>query len=155
MTTYTRADHVICPGVRETDFPLDVPDWAGAYGPIALDATPIEASDPELNRWLDKGETVLMCMGTHFHYSEPQVRAVINGFLGAANHDSTAQFLWKLPEKSKFEALIRESLGSPADGERFKIVDWFEADLASIMKHPNVTAWIHHGGANSYFEGAL
>ena len=37
-----RAAHVICPSVRETDFPLVVPDYLGLYGPIVLDTTPID-----------------------------------------------------------------------------------------------------------------
>jgi len=151
----TRAVHVVCPGVREIDFPLVVPDFLGLYGPIVLDTTPIETADPELNQWLGRGETVVMCMGTHFYYTESQVKAVINGFLGGINHDSNTQFLWKLSGKSKFESLIEEVLKDPRDKERFKIVDWFEADPASIMGHRNVIAFIHHGGANSYFEVAL
>jgi hypothetical protein len=151
----TRALHVICPGVRETDFPLVVPDHLGLYGPIVLDTTPVDLSDPELNRWLDRGQTVLMYMGTHFCYSESQVKAILNGFLSAVGHDSSTQFLWKLPNRSKFENLIEEALKNSRDKERFKIVNWLEADPPSIMMHPNVAALIHHGGANTYFEGAL
>ena len=150
-----RAAHVISPSVREIDFPLFVPDHIGLYGPIILDTTPVEVSDPELNRWLNKGETVLMCMGTHFYHTESQVKAVIDGFLSAVKHDSGTQFLWKLSDKPKFENLIEEALRDPRDKERFRIVDWLDADPASVLKHPNVVAWIHHGGANSYFEGAL
>ena len=150
-----RAAHVICPGVRETDFPLFVPDYLGLYGPIVLDTTPIEVSDPALDQWLDRGDTVLMCMGTHFYYSESQVKAVILGFLSAIPHDSGAQILWKLPNKSEFEDSIEEVLKDPRDRDKFRIVDWLEADPTSLMKHPNVVVWIHHGGANSYFEGAL
>jgi len=58
-------------------------------------------------------------------------------------------------EASKFESLIEEALKDPSDNERFKIVNWFEADPASIMKHPNIVAYVHHGGANSFYEGAL
>ena len=154
-TARARAAHVICPGVLDIDFPLVVPDSLGLYGPIVLDTAPIETADPELNQWLDRGETVMMCMGTHFHHSESQVKAVISGFLSGINHDSDTQLLWKLSDKSKFESLIEESLKDPRDRERFKIVDLFEADPASIMKHPNVIAYIHHGGANSYYESAL
>jgi len=150
-----RAAHVICPGVREIEFPLVIPDFLGLYGPIVLDTTPIEAADPELNQWLGRGETVVMYMGTHFHYTESQVKAIIGGFLGGINHDSNTQLLWKLSDKSKFESLIEETLKDTRDKERFKIVDWLEADPASIMKHPNIIAYIHHGGANSYFEAAL
>ena len=83
----TRAAHVVCSSVCEIDFPLVVPDWLGLYGPIVLDTTPIETSDPELYQWLGMGETVVMCMGTHFHYSESQVKAVIGGLLSAIDRD--------------------------------------------------------------------
>ena len=96
-----------------------------------------------------------MCIGTHFHYTESHVKAVISGFLSGINHDSDTQLLWKLSDKSRFEGLIEEALKDPRDKQRFKIVDWFEADPASIMKHPNVIAYIHHSGANSYYESAL
>ena len=155
QTAPTRAVHVICPGVREIEFPMFVPDFLGLYGPIVLDTTPVEASDPELNQWLGRGETVIMCMGTHFRYTESQVKTIISGFLSVVNHDSGTQFLWKLPSKPKFEGLIEEALKNPKDKERFRIVDWLEADPASIMKHPNVIAYIHHGGANSFYEVAL
>jgi len=151
----TRAVHVICPGVRETDFPLVIPDYLGLYGPIVLDTTPVDISDPELNIWLNRGETVLMCMGSHFCYTESQVKAVINGFLSAVPHNSNIQFLWKLPKKSDFKDLLEEALEEPRDKDRFRVVEWLQADPASIMKHPNVVVWIHHGGANSYFEGTL
>jgi hypothetical protein len=154
-TVLTRAVHVICPGVREIDFPLFIPDFLGLYGPIVLDTTPIETADPELNQWLGRGETVIMCMGTHFHYAESQVKAVISGFLSAVDQNSNTQFLWKLSNSSKFESLIEDGLKNPRDKERFKIVDWFGADPASIMKHPNVIAYIHHGGANSFYEVCL
>ena len=154
-TSRVRAVHVICPGVREIDFPLVVPDFIGLYGPIVLDTTPIETADPELNQWLGRGETVIVCMGSHFHYTESQVKAIISGLLSGINHDSNTQFLWKLSEKSKFESLVEEALKDPRDKERFKIVDWLEADPASIMKHPNVIAYIHHGGANTFYEVVL
>lgn len=150
-----RAVHVICPSVRETDFPLVVPDFVGLYGSIVLDTTPINVFDPALNGWLNRGNTVLMCMGSHFCYSESQVKAVVNGFLSAVPHDLDIQFLWKLTKKSTFEGLLEDVLKDPRDQDRFKIVDWLDVDPASIMRHPNVVAWIHHGGANSFFEGTL
>ena len=155
QSAITRAVHVICPSVRETEFPMVIPDYLGLYGPIVLDTTPIGISDSDLNTWLNRGETVLMSMGTHFHYSESQVKAILDGFLSAVTHDSNTQLLWKLSDKPRFENLIREALRDPRDEERFKIVDWLDADPASVMKHPNVVAWVHHGGANSYFEGTL
>ena len=154
-TAATRADHVICPGIRDLDYPLVVSDKVGLYGPIVFDTNSIEAVDPELNRWLGRRETVVMCMGAHFFFTETLVKAVINGFLSAVNHDSDVQFLWKLPNKAKFEDLIEDALKDSRDRERFKIVDWLEANPSSVMKHPNVVAYIHHGGPNSYYRVAL
>ena len=150
----SRAIHMISPGIRELDYPLFIPDTIGLYGPVVLDATPVEVADPELTQWLDRGETVMMCMGTHYHYTELQVRAVIKGFLGAVGRDSGVQFFWKLSGKDKFENLIEELLTHPKDRERFKIVDWIHADPSAVMNHQNVVASIHHGGANSYYEAA-
>lgn len=150
-----RATHIICPCVREVDFPLVVPDKVGLYGPIVLDTAPIQVADPGLDQWLSRGKTVLVCMGSHFKFSESQVKGVIHGLLSGAPRDSNTQFLWKLPNKAEFEDLVEEALKDPNDRDRFKIVDWLDADAASIMKHPNVIVWVHHGGANSYLEGAL
>lgn len=96
----------------------------------------------------------MMCMGTHYHYTESQVRAIVDGFLGAVGHDSRIQFFWKLSGKDRFEGVIDGLLANPKDRERFRIVDWIDADPAAVMDHPNVVASIHHGGANSYYEAA-
>ena len=51
--------------------------------------------------------------------------------------------------------MIEEALKNPRDNDRFGIVNWLEADPASIMKHLNAVACIYHGGANSYQKAAL
>jgi len=155
MTTVPpRAPHIIMSIIRELDYPLHVPSNIGLYGPVVLDTVPVEVADPELAQWLDRGKTVMMCMGTHFRYTESQVRAVVSGFLSAVDHDCGIQFLWKLSGKEMFQSLIDELLADPRDRERFKIVDWIQADPFAVMKHPNVIVSIHHGGANSYYEAA-
>ena len=150
----SHALHIISPGIRELDYPLFIPDNMGLYGPLVLDTTPVEVADPELARWLDRGETVMMCMGTHHHFTESQVKTVINGFLGAIDPESGVQFFWKLSGKDKFEGMIEELVANSKDRERFRIVDWIDADPAAVMNHPNVVVSIHHGGANSYHEAA-
>ena len=91
-------------------------------------------------------------MGTHFHYTELQVRAVINGFLGDLDQDSRVQLFWKLSEKGRFDDLVEGMLANPKDQERFKIVDWIQVDLPVVLNHPNVIVSVHHEGANSYYE---
>ena len=153
-TSLSRTLHMISSTIRELDYPLFIPDKIGLYGPVVLDTTPVEVTDPELTQWLDRGKTVMMCMGTHYHHTESQFRAVINGFLSAVDHDSGVQFFWKLSGKDRFEHLIEELLASPGDRERFRIVDWIHADPSAVMNHPNVVVYVHHGGANSYYEAA-
>ena len=153
-TPISTALHIITSGIRELDYPLFVPDNLGLYGPLVLDHTPIEVADPELARWLDRGKTVVMCMGTHFRYTESQVRAVVDGFLGALDQDSGVQLFWKFSEKDELDDLVEGLLANPKDRKRFKIVDWIQADLSVVLNHPNVIVSVHHGGANSYYEAA-
>ena len=94
-----------------------------------------------------------MSMGTHFTYTETQVRAVLRGFLTAL--DLKTRVLWKLPQLSSFEHIIDELLPGSEGKERFMIVDWIPVDPFSVMTHKNVVMLIHHGGANPYFEAAL
>jgi hypothetical protein len=120
----------------------------GLYGPIVLDTNSVEVLDPKLNQCQGGGQTMVACAGTHFHHTESRVNVVIDGFLSAANHDSDTQFF-------KFENVTEEALKNPRDNDRFRIVDWLEAEPASIMKHQKVVACIYHGGANSYQKAAL
>ena len=93
-----------------------------------------------------------MSMGTHFHYSEAQVRNTLRGFITGTS--STDQVFWRLHDKASFEHILEEELENEGVKERFRIVGWVDADLGEVMKHKNVVAFVHHGGANSYYEAA-
>ena len=73
-------------------------DALGLYGPIVLDTNSVEVVDPKLNQCQGGGQTAVACTGTHSRHTESQVNAVIDGFLGAANHNSDTQLF-------KFEIL--------------------------------------------------
>ena len=64
------------------------------------------------------------------------------------------QIFWKLHDKAKFEHILDEELENERTKERFRIVDWIDADPGEVVRHNNVVARVHHGGANSYFEAA-
>ena len=64
------------------------------------------------------------------------------------------QVLWKLKGKHEWDALIESKL-DVKDRSRFKIVDWIVPDPNAIMSHPNILCYVHHGGANSFFECCL
>jgi UDP:flavonoid glycosyltransferase YjiC (YdhE family) len=147
-----RSVHTFCFGLPELELPITLPPNVGLYGPVALDSTPLSKED-ELSRWLDGGKTIMMCMGTNFHYSENQVRNIVRGFL--AGTSSTDQVLWKLRDLVKFQHILDEELANEQVKGRFMFVDWLNADPAEVLKHVNVVANVHHGGANSYYEAAL
>ena len=147
-----RSVHTFCFGVPELELPITLPPNVGLYGPVALDSTPLLKED-ELSKWLDGGKTIMMSMGTLFDYSEDQVRNTLRGFI--AGTSSTDQVLWKLNNKTKFQHILDEELANEQVKRRFRIVDRIDADPGEVMKHANVAAYVHHGGANSYYEAAL
>ena len=144
----------ITPGVREVDLPFERPGNLHLCGPITNDFRPLRESDPELAAWLDRAPTVLMIMGTHFDYDAPLVRRVLGGLLGGVGPD--AQILWKVVggEDSESRDVFDELLVSAHDRDRVRIVTWFDAEPAAILEHENIVTYVHHGGANSYFECA-
>jgi len=146
-----RSAHTFCFGLPELEFPITLSPKIGLYGPVTLDSTPLSKED-ELSKWLDGGKTLMISMGTHFSYSEAQVRNTIRGF--SAGAPSADQLFWKLHNKAKFQHIIDEELANEQVKERFRIVDWIDVDPGEVMKHKNVIAYVHHGGANSYHEAA-
>ena len=135
---------------REVDLPFEKPANLHLCGPITNDFRPLEESDPELAAWLDRAPTVLMIMGTHFEYDAPLVRRVLGGV------GPDAQILWKVVsgEDSESRDVFDELLVSAHDRDRVRIVAWFDAEPAAILEHENIVTYVHHGGANSYFECA-
>ena len=137
-----RSIHTFCFGIPELDFPLTFPSNVGLYGPVTLDSTPLLPED-ELSNWLDGGRTIMMCMGTHFSYSESQTRNIIRAFI--AGTLPTDQVLWKMRNKAKLQHVIDEELENESVKERFRIVEWIDADPGEVMKHKNVVVYVHHG----------
>ncbi|KAI4526766.1 glycosyltransferase family 1 protein [Schizophyllum commune Loenen D] len=142
----------ITPGVRAVDLPFDKPDNLYLCGPISNDTKTLDESDPELVAWLDRASTVMMIMGTHFDYDAPLARRVLNGLLDGVGPDT--QILWKVPNRKELDLVFDELLVSAHDRDRVRAVTWFDAEPAAILEHENIVAYVHHGGANSYFECA-
>ena len=149
----------ICPSIPETDFPLVVPPSVKLCGPIVLDSIQVEEADPELFAWLNRGSTIYIAFGTHSVSSEDFIRGVLGGLLVGLPSD--VQVLWKLKKESlNWETTVEEVLSQHGELKmlktgRLRIVDWIIPDPLSVIRHPNVKCFVHHGGANSYFEGCL
>jgi len=143
---------ILCSSIQETDYPCVLPSNLHCFGPITLDPIPLAQSDPDLEKWLDRGKTVVICLGTNVVYTAEMVNAFLQAFLTSLPKD--VQILWKLKGKHEWDTLIESRLDIK-DRTRFKIVDWIVADPNSIMLHHNVLCYVHHGGANSFFECCL
>ncbi|KAL1715538.1 glycosyltransferase family 1 protein [Schizophyllum commune] len=62
--------------------------------------------------------------------------------------------LWKVPNLPELGAVFAELLTTARDKARVRAVPWFDTEPAVIVAHANVVGYVHHGGANSYYECA-
>ncbi|KAG9311634.1 hypothetical protein JVU11DRAFT_7866 [Chiua virens] len=63
------------------------------------------------------------------------------------------QVLWKVQAKGDIQEAINETIGKEIREGRVRVLAWLEAEPISILQHPNVVCVVHHGGANSFYEG--
>ncbi|KAK1216781.1 hypothetical protein PQX77_020577 [Marasmius sp. AFHP31] len=146
----------LCPSFPETDFPFFVPENVTSCGPFIFPYVPVEEKDPELARWLGRGPTVLVNLGSQHVMDGESVWGVVKGLRIVFANTRVApdlQVLWKFkrPASDDWE-LIEEVVGKEIRDGKVKVIEWLEADPASIVAHPNVVCSVHHGGANSYNE---
>jgi hypothetical protein len=68
------------------------------------------------------------------------------------------QVLWKSrPQRGqerRDDEFLDEILGGVVKEGRVRIREWLEADPVAILQSGCVVAFVNHGGANSFFEGA-
>jgi hypothetical protein len=69
------------PSLPEIDLPFSygMPENVQPCGPILLPSIPVSESDPELLKWLKKGPTVLISLGTIYKASTKQVAEIAGG----------------------------------------------------------------------------
>ena len=148
----------LCPSLPETDFPFVVPENVTSCGPLVFPFVPVEESDPELARWLDRGPTVLVNLGSQCVIDEESTRELAKGLrvmFASVGVDPDVQVLWKVKQavsNERIRDVIQEIVGKEVRDGRVKVVEWMEADPASVLAHGRVVCSVHHGGANSYNE---
>ncbi|TRM64379.1 glycosyltransferase family 1 protein [Schizophyllum amplum] len=151
-TNNTKPDvPILSAGVPEVDFPFVAPPGLHMLGAVSVLCAPLAECDPDLEAWLNRGETIMMVRGSHIQYDAPLARRVLAGLLGGAGD---RQILWKVHERDALTEIWDEMLTTQRDRERVRIVKWFEPEPAIIAEHENVVCYVHHGGANSYLEAA-
>ncbi|PYI09645.1 diacylglycerol o-acyltransferase [Aspergillus sclerotiicarbonarius CBS 121057] len=149
----------LAPGLKELDWPFEVPENVLPCGPILLPVTSAKAQDPELDRWLHNAPTILVNLGT---LATPDPRDAMN--IGSAlktllvswTGDSQLQVLWKLPKHHLdcdhvYEEVL-ELLSVEIEADRVRVQSWFEVEPLAMLQTGQIICTVHHGGANSWYE---
>ncbi len=142
---------MIIPSTREVDYPLPpLPKEVISCGGIFLPAEPVAKVDPELDSWLQNGPTVLLSLGSHLLIDDLYSRNIAIGIDMFLRQRPKMQFLWKM--KNDISAETTEMLKEHLESGRVRIVRWLEPEPLSVLQSGHIICFIHHGGANSFFE---
>lgn len=141
----------LTPAFPEMDFPLCIPDNVISCGPILRECPSLSKSDPSLNAWLNK-PTILISLGSHFQATESSAVEMTIGLWQVFEKYPAMQILWKLRYDWESSAKLRSLLGPLADADTLRVVEWLEPDIISVLNSGHIVAFVHHGGANSFFE---
>lgn len=141
----------LTPAFRDMDFPLHIPGNVISCGPILRFHQPLLEKDPEMAAWLAK-PTVLISLGSHVKPTEDVAIQMAKAIQSVLDNHNDHQVLWKLRYEWKTSDTFQKVLGTFIDSESVRIVPWIQADIIALLETGKIAAYVHHGGANSYFE---
>ncbi|KAJ5651929.1 hypothetical protein N7507_009355 [Penicillium longicatenatum] len=143
----------LTPAFREMDFPLHVPDNVVSCGPILRfrGHQSLLEKDPEMAAWLTK-PTILISLGSHVKPTEDVAIQMAQALQSVLNNHTDHQALWKLRYDWKISDAFQRVLGTFIDAGSVRIVPWIQSDIIDVLETGKITVYVHHGGANSYFE---
>jgi hypothetical protein len=151
VNAYSKDSLSLTPAFKELDFPLHVPNNVISCGPILRQCPPLSRADPELEAWLTK-PTVLISLGSHVRLSESIAVQMAMGVRTVIQQRPGLRVLWKLMYDWESSNEFQKVLGSSITTGSVKVVSWIQADIMSVLETARITTYVHHGGANSYFE---
>ncbi len=148
--SFQRLPFFICSSVMEMEFP-HIPSPNVVFpGPILVPVPPLSsATYPDLTAFFDRKRTIVINLGSNFWYSHEDVESVADAILDAqqrCQEKESFQVLWKLNGKKAFEIMLENKFGKQSDTVR--IDEWIEPDTLAVLQHPNVVAFVNHGGAS-------
>jgi hypothetical protein len=143
----------LTPAFREMDFPLHVPDNVVSCGPILRfrGHQSLLEKDPEMAAWLTK-PTILISLGSHVKPTEDVAIQMAQALQSVLDNHTDHQALWKLRYDWKTSDAFQRVLGTFIDAGSVRIVPWIQSDIIDVLETGKITVYVHHGGANSYFE---
>ncbi|KUI54172.1 Cyanidin-3-O-glucoside 2-O-glucuronosyltransferase [Cytospora mali] len=172
------------PGVRlllgmseDLDYPFSVlPAHVTPCGPIVRPAKKLANVDSELDKWLSKGPTVYINLGTQLAVKPDEaleITLALRDLLDTAEKSDVddlrkLQILWKMKRKPTENETdqsasswsgpwkaVRDTLEKEIEADRVRITSWVEADPCSILQSGHIICSVHHGGANSHHEAIV
>jgi hypothetical protein len=148
---YTKDVLNLTPAFSEMDFPFRVPNNVISCGPIIRQCQPLAVSDPELNEWLQK-PTILISLGSHVQPSEKVAVQMAKAIRKMLYEYPDMQVLWKLRYNWESSRTFQNVLGSHITAGSVLVTPWIQPDIMSVLETGQIVAYVHHGGANSFFE---
>jgi hypothetical protein len=143
----------ICPSLPELDFPIaTIPENVVGCGPIFLPSPPVSETDPELATWLKRHSTILINLGTLHIPCSATASAMAKSIAAIIDENPDLQVLWKLKYDWKADSQFQELIAPKVAADRVRITSWLVPDTVSILSCGNIACFVHHGGANSFFE---
>jgi hypothetical protein len=156
----------------EAGLPLSYyPPNVTVCGPIVLDTAPAEVQDGGMVRWLEgngesKGEgdkskgkdkNILICLGSNVAYNERRARALGGAVLRVLEQQADVKVLWKFVKEGEYDDddVWRGPLEAYIASGRLRIETWLDVDPVSLVNTGMIDVWVHHGGANCYYEAAM
>jgi polyene glycosyltransferase len=143
MTRVDLAELVLCYGIPELDYPLQVPGKVQLVGAMIPPLPQVPGG--ELTSWLDARPSVIYIgLGTITRLTGAEVSSLVEVArrLAGAHH-----VLWKLPADQQHLLPPQQSLPG-----NLRVESWVPSQL-DVLAHPNVTAFVTHGGGNGFCEG--
>ena len=145
-------DHLhLSPALREMDFPLYIPDNVVSCGPILRLYSSLPESDPALDLWL-KEPTILICLGSHVQALENDAIQMTFAIQAVLHEFPNIQVLWKLAYDWESSPTVKNILKPLVDSDKVRTFPWIKPEIISALEGGNIVAYVHHGGANSFFE---
>ncbi|OQE18833.1 hypothetical protein PENFLA_c020G05271 [Penicillium flavigenum] len=145
-------DHLhLSPTFREMDFPLYVPDNVVSCGPILRSYSSLADSDPALDSWL-KEPTILICLGSHVQAPENDAMEMAVAIQAVLREFPNMQVLWKLAYDWESSPTVKNILEPLVNSDKVRTFPWIKPEIISVLEGGNIVAYVHHGGANSFFE---
>lgn len=141
----------LTPAFPEMDFPFRVPNNVISCGPIVRQCQPLALADPKLNAWLQK-PTILISLGSHVKPSEAVAVQMAKAIQRMLYEYPNMQVLWKLQYNWATSPTFQNVLGSHITAGSVLVTPWIQPDIMSVLETGQIVAYVHHGGANSYFE---